>query len=191
MKIIMVDSGGANIASIGYALKRLSIQATFTDNPSLIRAADRVILPGVGAAKHAMQHLAQRELIEVIQGLTQPVLGICLGMQLLYEASEKGNVQGLGIVPGQVTALAPQPGLTLPHMGWNTMQWQDDQPEDYFYFVHSYCAPVNDTKVATCTYGQTFTAVCQHHNFIGMQCHPEKSGPVGARFLQRFVEQGV
>ncbi len=191
MKIVIVNSGGANISSIGYALERLGVNTSFTDNTQQIRAADRVILPGVGAAKQAMQHLAERDLIDVILGLTQPVLGICLGMQLLYESSAEGHVKGLGIVPGQVTRLPIQAGLTLPHMGWNTLRWLDGRSRDYFYFLHSYSAPVNAATVATCCYGQIFTAVCRQDNFIGIQCHPEKSGVIGARFLKQFVEQGV
>jgi len=188
VRVTIVDSGGANIASIRYALERLGIKANFTDDARQIRVADRVILPGVGAAKQAMQHLVERDLIDVILGLTQPVLGICLGMQLLYASSAEGGVRGLGIMPGQVTRLPSKPGLSLPHIGWNTVQWRHDGPEDYFYFLHSYSAPVNEVTMATCDYGEQFTAVCRRDNFIGMQCHPEKSGRVGMKFLQQFVE---
>ena len=159
-----------------------------------IRAATHVILPGVGAAADAMARLRRSRLHEVIPALTQPVLGICLGMQLLYEASEEGGAHCLGIIPGLAARFIEAPGRPVPHMGWNTLEIQRDcaltaglRDEDYAYFVHSYALPVSEATVASSRYGTPFSACVQWRNFYGVQFHPERSAAVGARLLQNFL----
>ena len=194
--IAIIDSGGANIASVRFALERLGVDSVLTADPEVISAAERVILPGVGAAPVAMAQLARAGLVECIRGLTQPVLGICLGMQLLFERSEEGDTPLLGLVGGTCGAFDPGMGLTVPHMGWNRLlpQGEGRHPllsgvEDgaHVYFVHSYAAPVSADTVASCSYGVDFTALVARGNFMGAQFHPERSGPVGARILGNFL----
>lgn len=194
--IAIIDSGGANIASVRFALERLGVDSVLTADPAVISAAERVILPGVGAAPVAMAQLARAGLVECIRGLTQPVLGICLGMQLLFERSEEGDTPLLGLVGGTCGAFDPGMGLTVPHMGWNRLlpQGAGRHPllsgvEDgaHVYFVHSYAAPVSADTVASCSYGVDFTALVARGNFMGAQFHPERSGPVGARILGNFL----
>ena len=194
--IAIIDSGGANIASVRFALERLGVDSVLTADPAVISAAERVILPGVGAAPVAMAQLARAGLVECIRGLTQPVLGICLGMQLLFELSEEGDTPLLGLVGGTCGAFDPGMGLTVPHMGWNRLlpKGEGRHPllsgvEDgaHVYFVHSYAAPVSADTVASCSYGVDFTALVARGNFMGAQFHPERSGPVGARILGNFL----
>lgn len=194
--IAIIDSGGANIASVRFALERLGVDSVLTADPAVISAAERVILPGVGAAPVAMAQLARAGLVECIRGLTQPVLGICLGMQLLFERSEEGDTPLLGLVGGTCGAFDPGMGLTVPHMGWNRLLPQGkgrhlllSGVEDgaHVYFVHSYAAPVSADTVASCSYGVDFTALVARGNFMGAQFHPERSGPVGARILGNFL----
>ena len=194
--IAIIDSGGANIASVRFALERLGVDSVLTADPAVISAAERVILPGVGAAPVAMAQLARAGLVECIRGLTQPVLGICLGMQLLFERSEEGDTPLLGLVGGTCGAFDPGMGLTVPHMGWNRLlpHGEGRHPllsgvEDgaHVYFVHSYAAPVSADTVASCSYGVDFTALVARGNFMGAQFHPERSGPVGARILGNFL----
>jgi glutamine amidotransferase len=196
--LAIVDSGGANIASVRFALERLGVQSELTADPAIIRAADRVILPGVGSAQEGMKRLQAKGLVEVVRGLTQPVLGICLGMQLLFEASEEGNTVSLGIIPGRVALLPESPGFTVPHMGWNTLTMRPDTPllkgfnaATRFYFVHSFAGPVNAFTVASCDHGTPFAAVVQRGNFSGVQFHPERSGTAGAQLLKNFLEMPV
>ena len=196
--IAIIDSGGANIASVTFALERCGATATLTTDAEMIASADKVILPGVGAAPVAMAQLQKAGLVDCICGLTQPVLGICLGMQLLFERSEEGDTALLGLIPGTVGAFQPAPGLSIPHMGWNRLlptagaaanpllKGIDDGA--HVYFVHSYFAPVSGDTVAACRYGADFTALVAHGNFMGAQFHPERSGPIGARILQNFLE---
>ena len=196
--IAIIDSGGANIASVTFALERCGATATLTTDAEMIASADKVILPGVGAAPVAMAQLQKAGLVDCIRGLTQPVLGICLGMQLLFERSEEGDTALLGLIPGSVGAFQPAPGLSIPHMGWNRLlptagaatnpllEGIDDGA--HVYFVHSYFAPVSGDTVAACRYGADFTALVAHGNFMGAQFHPERSGPIGARILQNFLE---
>ena len=196
--IAIIDSGGANIASVTFALERCAAAATLTTDAEMIASADKVILPGVGAAPVAMAQLQKAGLVDCIRGLTQPVLGICLGMQLLFERSEEGDTALLGLIPGTVGAFQPAPGLSIPHMGWNRLlptagaaanpllEGIDDGA--HVYFVHSYFAPVSGDTVAACRYGAEFTALVAHGNFMGAQFHPERSGPIGARILQNFLE---
>ena len=193
--IAIIDSGGANIASVQFALERLGAKSVLTRDAAEIAAADRVLLPGVGAAPVAMKALNDAQLIEPIRKLRQPVLGICLGMQLLFGRSFEGDTDLLGILDGECRAFIPAEGRSVPHMGWNRLHpttthallaGLDDI--SHVYFVHSYYVPVNNTTIATCNYGQDFTAIAAKDNFLGCQFHPERSGQVGARILQNFLE---
>lgn len=193
-QVAIVDSGGANLASLQFALERLGARGTITASPAVIRSAGRVILPGVGAAGDAMQRLRSAGLDTVLPGLQQPVLGICLGMQLLYERTEEGDTPCLGIVPATVRRLLPAPGLPAPHMGWNRVRARrpggllDGLADgEHFYFVHGYAAPATPDTLAVTDYGTDLTAIVQRRNFLGTQFHPERSGPAGARVLQNFL----
>ena len=193
--IAIVDSGGANIASVRFALERLGLRSELTADPAVIRAAARVILPGVGAAPEGMRRLRERGLVDCVRSLTQPVLGICLGMQLLFESSAEGPTDTLGLVPGRVALLPESPGITVPHMGWNTLDlgaasplFAGIAPDARFYFVHSYAAPVNEFTLATAQHGTVFAAAVQRDNFTGVQFHPERSGPAGAQLLRNFLD---
>jgi glutamine amidotransferase len=153
-----------------------------------------VILPGVGAAGPAMARLQALDLVDVLRGLTQPVLGVCLGMQLLCAHSEEGDVDGLGVVPAIVQHLSARPGLRVPHMGWNRLLARADHPlldgltaDAQAYFVHSYAVPLGDYTIAATEHGQTFSAVVARGNFFGMQFHPERSAAVGMRLLRNFL----
>jgi glutamine amidotransferase len=191
---VLIDSGGANIGSVRYALERLGVQAQLSVDPTRISAATHVILPGVGAAAPAMQRLRELDLLETIRGLTQPLLGICLGMQLLYESSDEGDVQCLGLLPGRVRKLAEAAGVRVPHMGWNTLRIERQSEllsaiEDgsYAYFVHGYAAPVDAATRASCAHGGNFAAVVQNGNIHGAQFHPERSAAIGQRLLMNFL----
>lgn len=192
--IAIIDSGGANILSVAAAFGRLDAPVVFTRDADAIRAAERVVLPGVGMARDAMARLNDYGLVDVIRGLTQPVLGICLGMQLLFERSEEGDTPALGILSGTVGAFPARAGLPVPHMGWNNVSCKPDHPlthglaaDEYFYFVHGYSAPVGADTIGTCTYGHDFTAIAARGNFMGCQFHPERSGAAGQRILRNFI----
>jgi glutamine amidotransferase len=192
--VVLVDAGGTNIGSVRYALQRLGVEAPLSADPATIRAASKVILPGVGAAAPAMARLRALGLIEVLRGLAQPVLGVCLGMQLLCARSEEGDVEGLGLIPVTVRRLPSAPGLRVPHMGWNRLRARaphallDGLADDaQAYFVHSYAVPVGDWTLATAEHGQAFSAAVARGNFFGMQFHPERSAAVGARLLRNFL----
>jgi glutamine amidotransferase len=193
--LALVDSGGANLASVRFALERLGVRSELTADPAVIRAATRVILPGVGSAAEGMKRLQSRALVDCIRGLRQPVLGICLGMQLLFESSAEGGDASLGLLPGRVTRLPEAPGITVPHMGWNTVVpvratplLRGIAPEARFYFVHSYAAPLSADTVASAEHGTRFAAIVQRANFSGVQFHPERSGAAGAQLLKNFLE---
>jgi imidazole glycerol-phosphate synthase subunit HisH len=194
--VVVIDNGGANISSIIYALNRLSIDSELTKNKAKIKKASHVILPGVGSAAPAMRFLLQADLVEVIRRLTQPVLGICLGMQLLFERSGEGGVSCLGILPGDIKELAVAPECPVPHMGWNqcvninarSKLLSGISDEYAFYFAHSFYAPLSDYTLAVCQYGRRFSAVVQKDNFYGCQFHPEKSSTCGQRLLRNFLE---
>ena len=194
MSIAVVDSGGANISSVLHALRRLGSEPKFTCNPAEICAANRVILPGVGAAGRAMEILNERGLVNVIQSLRQPVLGICLGMQLLFESSEEDDAGLLGIIPGRLARLREGKGLRVPHMGWNALTRQNQDPltdpleNQWFYFVHSFAAPVGDWTLSSSTHGQAFSAIVRKDNYYGAQFHPERSAKAGAQLLRGFLE---
>ena len=193
--IAIIDSGGANIASVQFALERLGAESVLTKDVKIIQSADKVLLPGVGAAPIAMQNLAEYELIDCIRGLTQPVMGICLGMQLLFAVSPEGNTPLLGIFDADCETFTPAQGRSVPHMGWNRLSKQQDHPllagvdgGAHGYFVHSYFAPVTAQTIAATNYGDDFTAIVAENNFMGCQFHPEKSGLVGAQILRNFLE---
>lgn len=194
MTIAVVDSGGANIASILHALRRLGTEPAFTADAGIIRDAERVILPGVGAAGSAMARLEANQLVPVLRRLRQPVLGICLGMQLLFDTTEEGDVPMLGVIPARVTRLPEAAGIRVPHMGWNFVRTDKNNHlttnlnEDWFYFVHSYAAPVGDWTVATSDHGGAFSAAVRRDNFSGVQFHPERSAAAGARLLRNFMQ---
>jgi glutamine amidotransferase len=194
MGIAVVDSGGANISSVLHALRRLGAEPAFTSDGDAIRAADRVILPGVGAAGRAMEVLGEYGLVSVIRALRQPVLGICLGMQLLFESSEEDDTRLLGLIPARLQRLPESPGLRVPHMGWNAIRnlrpdpLTDNLDGRWFYFVHSYAAPVGDWTLSSATHGGPFSAVVRQGNFHGAQFHPERSAAVGATLLSHFME---
>ena len=195
MTLAIIDSGGANIGSVMYALKRLGAEPVFTADEDTIRRADRVLLPGVGAAGAAMSRLKELGLLQCIRELKQPVLGICLGMQLLFEKSDEDDTGCLGIIPGTLKKMTPSEGIRVPHMGWNTTMAVNTDPllsglpeKPWFYFVHSYCAPIGPATLATCLHGETFAAIVRHENFCGAQFHPERSARGGARLLANFLE---
>lgn len=193
--VAIIDSGGANIASLLFALERLGFAARLTTDAAIIRRADRVILPGVGAAADAMQRLRDSGLVDVIRALQQPVLGICLGMQLLAEASEEEDVDCLGIIPGVARRLPVAEGFPVPNMGWcpvtrvaATPLFDGIADGSYFYFVHSYALPPTEYTLATAHHADAFSAVIGRNNFIAAQFHPERSSTDGARLLRNFLE---
>ena len=193
--VVIIGSGGANLASLRYALERLGARSEVSTDPALVAAAPRLLLPGVGAAADAMARLRAAGLTDAIRALRQPLLGICLGMQLLYERSDEGNAPGLGLLEGEVQRIPVAPGRPVPHMGWNTCRLQQADAlltgvsdSDYFYFLHSYAAPATDRSSATVDYGAPLCAVTASGNFHGVQFHPERSGPAGARVLRNFLE---
>jgi len=193
-QIVIVANGGANIASLQFALERLKVASAVSADAAEIRAASHVILPGVGAAADAMSRLRRNRLDTLIPTLEQPVLGICLGMQLMYETSEEGDARCLGIIPGRASRFPPAAALPVPHMGWNTLDIRRPCPllagindGDYAYFVHSYALRLSAATVASTDYGAPFSACVQWRNFYGAQFHPERSAAVGARLLQNFL----
>ena len=194
MRVAVIDAGGANIGSVRYALDRLGVASVLTADADVIVASERVILPGVGAAKVAMARLRELDLIETIRSLQQPLLGICLGMQLLFDSSEEGEVETLGLLAGRVTKLPEATGIRIPHMGWNQLAIRRESPllagiesGAACYFVHSYAAPVTQDCIASSAHGLPFAAVVQRGNVAGAQFHPERSAATGARLLQNFI----
>ena len=194
MPVAVVDSGGANIASILHALRRLGVEPQFTADAALISAAEHVILPGVGAAGRAMDVLKGHGLVEVIRSLQQPVLGICLGMQLLFESSEEDDARLLDLIPARLKRFAGSEGLRVPHMGWNTIDNIRQDPlnksldKQWFYFVHSFAAPVGEWTLSSSHHGVPFSAIVRQRNFHGAQFHPERSSAAGAELLRGFLE---
>jgi len=190
--ITIIDYGTGNLQSVVNAFGRLGAAYELTDDPARIRNASRVLLPGVGAAGPAMEKLRAAGLVETIRSLTQPVLGICLGMQLLCSHSEEGNVDCLGLFDNRVRRF-DVPGWKVPHMGWNTLHdlrtplYRDVEEESYVYFVHSYAVEMNDHTIATTDYGIPFSASLNRNNFFGAQFHPEKSGTIGEQILKNFL----
>ena len=197
MKVAVIDYNAGNVRSVLHALARLEVEAVLTADPDEIRGADKVIFPGVGEASSAMKYLRERKLDALIPSLTQPVLGICLGMQLLFDASEEGQTKGLGILPGKVTqmpnASATGERFKVPHVGWNAIRdlsgplfagMNENEP---VYFVHGFYVESSSQAVATCDYVTPFCAAAQQKNFYATQFHPEKSGTIGRRILTNFL----
>ncbi|MCG8326744.1 MAG: imidazole glycerol phosphate synthase subunit HisH [Chitinophagales bacterium] len=193
MQIVIIDYNAGNVQSVWYALQRLGVEAMLTNEPEVIMKADKVIFPGVGEANTTMQYLKAHKLDDLIRSLQQPVLGICLGMQLLCQYSEENNTDCLGIIPQKVVRFQPQNGEKVPHMGWNSIHQLDNSlfPQElegsYAYFVHSYYVEEGSYTIATTDYVQPFSAALQKDNFYATQFHPEKSGKVGERILESFI----
>ncbi len=193
--VAIIDSGGANIASLSNAFDRLDVSSTLTRDAATITNASHVILPGVGTAADAMQRLDESRLSGVIKNLKQPVLGICLGMQLLARSSEEDNTSCLAIVPATVNKLAATPGTPVPNMGWCRVNqvvphelFSGIADNSWFYFAHSFALAAGEYALATADHENAFTAVMAHENFFGAQFHPERSAEAGARFLRNFLE---
>ncbi|WP_238085115.1 imidazole glycerol phosphate synthase subunit HisH [Pseudescherichia vulneris] len=195
MNVVILDTGCANLHSVTSAIARHGYQPVVSRDPDVVLRADKLFLPGVGTAQAAMDQIHQRELANLIRACTQPVLGICLGMQLLGSRSEETHgVELLGIIDEPVVKMEDV-GLPLPHMGWNRVYpkagdrlFRGIEDGAYFYFVHSYAMPVNARTIAQCHYGAPFTAAVQKDNFYGVQFHPERSGAAGAQLLKNFLE---
>ena len=193
MRIAIIDVGCGNVGSIEIAFSRLGAETFVTAEPEAIAGAERVVLPGVGAAGFAMERIRAHGLQGPIRALKQPVVGICLGMQLLFERSEEEDVECLGIIPGRVRKLEPAPDRPVPHMGWSKLDVRDESiglvSGDYVYFAHSFAADDGPASLATADYGRAVPAAVRRDNFLGAQFHPERSGEVGARFLRAFIER--
>lgn len=195
MKVAVIKYNAGNIRSVDYALKRLGVEAVITSDESVLRAADKVIFPGVGEAKTTMRFLCDSGLDRLIKELSQPVLGICLGMQLMCRHSEEGEVDCLGIFDTDVKRfVSDRHENKVPHMGWNTIQpvkpdlFKDFTKEEFVYFVHSFYVPVNECTAAVTDYILPFSAALQKDNYYATQFHPEKSGSVGERILRNFLD---
>lgn len=193
-RVAIIDSGGANIASLMFALERLGARPVLTDDPDTIRDASHVILPGVGAAAVAMERLRKKQLHDLIPGLVQPVLGICLGMQLLAVSSAEGDAVCLGVLPVAARKMTGTPQNPVPHMGWSAIRFSAPHAlldgigsGTYFYFVHSYALPPGNFTVATSVHDTELTAVLAHANFYATQFHPERSSAAGSLILRNFL----
>ncbi len=193
MNLAIVDVGCGNIGSVGIAFERFGLSPRITGDAEEIAAADKVILPGVGAAGFAMEQIRARGLAQTLRALTQPVLGICLGMQLLFEHSEEEDTACLGIIEGRVRKLEPGAGMPVPHMGWSKLDVGGEgiglATGDYVYFAHSYACDAGPHGIASAQYGREIPAVVRHRNYFGAQFHPERSGEAGARFLKAFLDR--
>lgn len=199
-KVVIIDTGCANVSSVRFAIERLGFAVTVSREPDVVLAADKLFLPGVGTASEAMHNLQERNLIELVKQVDKPMLGICLGMQLLGKLSEeKGQkadeiVPCLGLCEGEVRKLDSK-GFPLPHMGWNTVEAIDGHPlfkgiesGEYFYFVHSFAMATGDYTIASCDYGSRFSAAVQNRNYYGVQFHPERSSKAGSQLIKNFLE---
>ncbi|WP_297800669.1 imidazole glycerol phosphate synthase subunit HisH [Arenimonas sp. GDDSR-1] len=191
--VVLLATGGSNFTSLQAAIERLGARCRQSHDPEQIRAATHVVLPGVGSAGAAMQAITAQNLAPLIRSLSQPVLGICLGMQILFSHSEESDVDTLGLIPGRVRRLPNADGIRIPHMGWNAINAVRDDAllagvtgQD-FYFVHTYAADDSEATLARCTHGQAFPAVVRSGNVYGVQFHPERSGPQGSRLLANFL----
>ncbi len=193
MKVAILKYNAGNTASVSNALERLGVTPLITDDADALRAADKVIIPGVGEASTAMVHLRDRGLDSVIRSLRQPVLGVCLGMQLMCATSEENDTACLGIFPYRVRRFTAN-GIKVPHMGWNTISdlrsslFDGVARNHYLYFVHGYYVEAGRQTIATCDYGDRFSSAVSHDNFYGVQFHPEKSGVVGQTILENFLK---
>ncbi|MEC6897524.1 imidazole glycerol phosphate synthase subunit HisH [Photobacterium piscicola] len=206
-RVVIIDTGCANVSSVRFAIERLGYQVQISKDPQVVLTADKLFLPGVGTASEAMHNLEQRDLVSLVKQVTKPLLGICLGMQLLGKESQEHGQNGNDIIPclalcdASVEKIQAE-GLPLPHMGWNTITPEDNHPlfkdipaGSYFYFVHSYAMPVFDNTaqqggktIASAQYGQSFTAAVQSGNYYGVQFHPERSSKAGAQLIKNFLE---
>ena len=191
MKVAIVDYGAGNIQSLRFALDRLGVESVLTANPEVLRRADKVIFPGVGEASSAMKKLRATGLDTLLPTLKQPVLGICLGMQLMCNSTAEGNTQGLGIFDCEVQRFPTK--VKVPQMGWNTLSatkgalFENIAANEYMYLVHSYYAPLIEETIAATTYGETYSTALQKENFYGVQFHPEKSSKAGSQLLSNFL----
>jgi glutamine amidotransferase len=196
MEVAIVAYGAGNLASVQFALERLGAQVTLADSPAAIASARRLILPGVGQARYAMSQLRSLGLLDAIRSFHRPLLGVCLGQQLLFEHSEEGGgVELLGLLPGQVRRLDPGADRTTPHMGWSRLERVQDDPllaglddEPWVYFVHSFVCPDGPATLARASYGAPVPAVVRRGSRWGCQFHPERSAKAGARILKNFLE---
>lgn len=192
--LVIVDYDTGNLRSVENAFGRIGAEFVISSSPEVISSADYVVLPGVGEASTAMEKLRERGLIDVIKGLKCPVLGICIGLQLMCESSEEGNAECMGIFPSKVKRFSGVGGLKVPHMGWNTITnlrsplFEGLKEDSYIYYVHSYAPELCENAIAQTTYGETFSAAIQKDNFYGTQFHPEKSGEVGELILKNFLK---
>ncbi len=197
MKIVIIKYNAGNIESVNNALNRLGVNAEITADPEKIRSADKVIFPGVGEASTTMEYLRKHKLDELIVSLKQPVLGICLGLQLMCSHSEENDTKCLGIFDEKVKRFVPKTGeefiTKVPHMGWNAITnlksnlFTQETENEYVYFVHSFYAGIGEHTAATCNYILPFSAALQKDNYYATQFHPEKSGSVGAKILENFI----
>jgi imidazole glycerol-phosphate synthase subunit HisH len=193
VRLVLLDSGGSNLGSVQAAFARLGVEAPVTADVNVIKNATHIILPGVGAARVSMNRLRENGLIDVIPRIQQPLLGICVGMQLLFESSDESDTQCLGLLRGRVKKLPQQQGIRIPHMGWNrlevttTLSLCDDLQNENVYFVHSYGADVSEVTLASVHHGAAFSAIVQKGNVMGAQFHPERSGKAGAQLLKNFL----
>ncbi|MEN5175042.1 imidazole glycerol phosphate synthase subunit HisH [Brevundimonas diminuta] len=201
MNVTLIGYGSGNVASVRFALERLGARVRITDDPADVDEAERIILPGVGAAGYAMQRLKALDLIEPLRRFPRPLLGVCLGQQLLFDASaededaENGGAALLGLIPGRVEAILPAPSRPSPHMGWSRLTTRRDDPlldgvkdGDWAYFVHGYVCPDGPATLAAADYGVAVPAMVNSANRWGCQFHPERSAALGARILKNFLE---
>lgn len=194
MNVAVVKIGVGNTASVMFALERLGARAVLTDDPARVAETERAILPGVGAARFAMERLEATGMSAALRAFKRPLLGICLGQQLLYESSEEGDARGLGLIPGSVSKLPADAQTPSPHMGWSRLIDVREHPltdglprEVYAYFVHSYACPLGEPTIAAARHGRAFSAMVSRGNVHGCQFHPERSSAIGRRILANFL----
>ena len=194
-EVAVLAYGAGNVASIRFALERLGARVRLTDDPSAVADAERLILPGVGAAGYAMARLSGLGLVAAVRAFPRPLLGVCLGQQLLFDRSEEGEADLLGLIPGTVRRLTPGPGLTVPHMGWSRLSPDREDPllegvaaGGWAYFVHGFVCPDGPETLARADYGGAVPAMVRSENRWGCQFHPERSSALGARILKNFLE---
>lgn len=190
MTVAIINSGGANLGSVQRAVDKIGYKAIITKEIKDISDSTHVIIPGVGSAYNVMRSLKKTNLIQTIKSLSQPVLGICIGMQILFEFSDEGKVDCLGLIPGSVERFKSLDHLKVPQMGWNKVSFNNSLSEfnNYYYFANSYFNPINQFTIAQSQYGVSFTAAIKYKNFIGCQFHPEKSSLAGSKFLKNFLQ---
>jgi len=191
VRLVCIDLGYGNLGSVAIAFERLGVAPEISGDPEVLRAADKLVLPGVGHAGYAMRQARARALDRLITELPQPLLGICLGMQLMFEHTEEEDTRGLGLLPGRVRKLQPAPERPVPHMGWSKLAVRDPDlglsNGDYVYFAHSYACEDGPDTAASADYGRAVPAVVRSGRLTGAQFHPERSGAAGARFLQAWL----